>query len=225
MIPSPYLDRSYRYALRVMMVGWLIGLLVFGLSWLNARSALNSARDAAQAIWAKPQGVIPATLSDRIRMALLALIESKYKLPERKDGGAAKQVPENMTLLTSSRQPPQAKLVRDFVKVARPTQIYWLGTLGDSKQAQSDSPPILVVSDDSWYFLVKTDTGKHKSAQLGNDWWFVDPATGLAASKDLSDIETDLEWVNLSAAIAFILSLPWLWFFLRIQLDSGSSGR
>ena len=154
-------------------------------------------------------------------MALLALIESKYKPQKRQHGVAAKQA---AAFLISSPEQPQAKLVREFVQMARPMQIYSLGTLSDPIQRRADTPPIVVVSDDSWDFLIQTDGGKRESAELGTDWSFVDPATGLAPSKNSSDIETEMEWVNPSAAIAFILSVPWLWFFLRIQLDSGSRG-
>jgi hypothetical protein len=215
------LGRRYRYALRVMMIGWLIGLSVFVLSWSKARRAVSSARASAQAIWAKPQEVTPASLPDRVRMALLALIESKYRPLGREPRVPLKQPPKKVRLLMSSPQSPQANLVRKFVQIGKPKQIYNFGIL-DAIQVRSDSPPVIVVSDDYWRWLVETVPHKRWSAEPGDDWWFVDPATGLVASIDLSDIESEMEWVNVSAMIALIFSLPWLWYFLLNQLDEKS---
>ncbi len=222
---ADYLDRRYRQALLVMIVGWLIGLSVFSFSWVNARSAVQSARERALEIWAKPQGSNPATLPEGVRLALLALIQSKQEQPRHKKNGAPIELSaEEIRLFVSSPQPPQADLVRKFVRVGKPPSTDNLGILGVPAPPRPASPPTIGVFNDSWRWLVETSPSDTRSEEPSY-WWFVDPATGQRTYRDLSDLESKMEWENLSAGIAFIFSLPWLWCFLLIQLDEGSRGR
>ena len=72
-----YFHRRYRLSLVAMVAGWVIGFCVFGLSYLHAQRAVQSASERAQAIWKQPEGVNPATLPEEDRLALLALIRQE----------------------------------------------------------------------------------------------------------------------------------------------------
>jgi integrase len=223
MTAAAHLDGRYRAASSVMIVGWLIGLFVFTFSWLKARSAVNVAIERAQRIWVNPQDVDPANLPDDVRLALLALIQEKQMRPRRRYEVPALSSDEiyRFKLLPQARR---ANLVRDFVRVGLVHPTYGAAMLGTTTPLRSASPAIIVVFDDSWRWLVETGMRASWPDEPGENWWFVDPATGRRANRELSDIESEMEWVNVSAVIAFTFSLPWLWYFVLIQLGEGSGG-
>jgi hypothetical protein len=220
MTRSSHLDQSYRYALCVMVVGWLIALSVYGLSWLHAWMAMKAATAQAQGIWVNPQGVDPAALPEPVRLALLSIIQSKRQYPPPKNGLSVELSPEESRRLLSMPQSPQMTLVRQFVQVGHTLSSFRLDMFSPPAPVRRESPPIIVMTDDSWSWLRETNSRITGSDEPG-DWWFIDPATGQRTYRDLSDIESEMAWENLSATIAFIFSLPWLWYFLLTQLDDG----
>jgi hypothetical protein len=73
------LSRRYRHVLAVMLGGWLAGLSVYGVSYVYAHTAVRAARQRAWVMWAKPEGVNPATLPELDRLALLDLVKAKRR--------------------------------------------------------------------------------------------------------------------------------------------------
>ena len=52
----------------------------------------------------------------------------------------------------------------------------------------------------------------------GDDWWFIDPATGEKTNRSLSDVEAEMEWPESSVVLALLFSVPWLWYFLLARI-------
>lgn len=73
--------------------------------------------------------------------------------------------------------------------------------------------------DRAWAWATESDEAAEKWAdQPGSDCWFVDPATGEAPLKGLSELEAGMRWDEAGVIIAILFSLPWLWYFLLIRI-------
>jgi hypothetical protein len=210
-----YFHRRYRLSLVAMVAGWVIGFCVFGLSYLHAQKAVQSASERAQAIWKQPEGVNPATLPEEDRLALLALIKARKRSlrkvrplsPEEE-----KQVKQSPFVPDSDMPKSRADLIRQFLRIS------------EKRAAASDA----VVGDfenDNWSWLVPSDSAHGWSDEPGDDWWFVDPATRERAYRDLSSVEADIESRGLACglALAFLFPIPWLWYFLLNRLREVSN--
>jgi hypothetical protein len=192
-----------------MIGGWLIGLSMFGLSYLRAQWVVHAASQRAQGIWSKPEEVNPATLPEEDRLALLALIEARQR-PQRKSGPPVKLSPEEIKQFKPVSE-PRADLVRQFLRVSKDRAVaeeFENGDWGWLVLSNSDTSPAY---DPKKWERVWSD-------EPGDDWWFVDPATGERTDRTLSDVEAEMEWPEISVALALLFSAPWLWYFLLARL-------
>jgi hypothetical protein len=194
------LRRRYRYSLVVMLAGWLMGLSAFALFYFYAKRAARLANGRAQAIWSDPRGVKPADLPEEVRLALLALIATKMrpheKLAPPGPPPGFKPVPWSPT------ENARDDLVPQFLGKKEPSALKF----------------VIPGEGDTWIMLLDSEfqgDWPDDPGDPGDEWWFIDPATGQTPTRSVSDIEAEEERfaAGLGVATAALFSLPWLWFF------------
>jgi hypothetical protein len=269
-----YFHRRYRLSLVAMVAGWLIGLSVYSFSYFYAQRGMQAASQRAQAIWSSPKGVDPATLPEKDRLALLALIEGRQRpqlvvvqlpkglgpfvpetdLPDRPIKPRPPEPPVKINPKDFVPDVPDAgsDLVRQFLRVSKDSAAASGASVGvggtfNTPVASNDKGDFIYYDDASkvwkparvaedgktklyfngkhwvpagsgWGWLVSSDSAHGWSDEPGDDWWFVDPATGEKTDRTLSDVEAEMEWPKLSVALALLFSAPWLWYFLLARL-------
>ncbi len=72
--------------------------------------------------------------------------------------------------------------------------------------------------NDGWGWLILAGSASTWSDSPGDDWWFVDPATGERTDRTLSDVEAEMQWPDISVVLGLLFSVPWLWYFLRARI-------
>jgi hypothetical protein len=140
-------------------------------------------------------------------LALLDLIRARRR-PQREfvvpTDQELKPLPEPAKPL-----PEQARmtLIRQFLRVS-------------NESAAAAGAFVACCERDTWFWgvYVSSDTNHTWSDEPGDDWRIVDPATGDQTYRDLSDVETEMEWPWFSAVLALLSSVPWLWYFLLARL-------
>jgi len=193
-----------------MVSGWLLGLSVFAFSHFYARAVVQSASKRAEAIWSKPEGVNLATLPEEDRLALLALIKARQR-PQRKikllSPEEEKQLKQSPFVPNSDMPKSRTHLVGQFLRLSIARGVASGAVVGDFE-------------NDNWGWLVPSDSAHTWSDEPGDDWWFVDPATGERTYRDLSSVEADMGWRDgvIAVGLASLFSGPWLWYFLLARL-------
>lgn len=199
-----YLTRRYRIALVAMLGGWALALFVYGGSYIYAKMVVRAARNRAQAIYANPKGVSPATLPEIEGMALLDIVETKRQR-RRYLVSSGKMSPEEEKHLIKV-EPSYSELVRQFLRVnsTKDTETgAFVGEVGNLK-------------DGNWAWLIPTESAEAAEKwadQPGTDWWFIDPATGEVPYPSLAGVEEDMRLPMLGVGRTTVAPKPRVWLF------------
>jgi hypothetical protein len=249
-----------------MIGGWLIGLSVYGFSYLYAQRLVQAASERAQTLWNKPKEVDPASLPEEDRLALLALITVKQRpqlvvptdseLRRIKPGPLEPPVkinPKDFVPDAGTRAPlhdrdflpdeGRTDLVGQFLRISKDraaaSGARLVGGAFNLPIASNDKGDFIYYDDASkawkpadfdvkrwvpiaygWRWVVLCESAHTWSDEPGDDWWFVDPATGEETDRELTDIQAEKEsrGITIGVALALLLSAPWLWYFLLARL-------